>query len=169
MKTLLLVSILMIILGVVALAYQGITYTTTEKAVDIGPLQITAERTHHPSPANSWHHCDCRWRGFVVCLTARHLIPLGPPCSPDALLLINSRESPTPTIQANPEITIRSTTIETLMAIATSKAIGQSITIREIPDITKAARKNNCRIFCKPTVGLNDDRPSNSQSQILRN
>jgi len=46
MKNLLLASILMIILGVVALSYQGITYTTTEKAIDIGPLQITAERTH---------------------------------------------------------------------------------------------------------------------------
>ena len=46
MKNLLLASILMIILGVVALTYKGITYTTTEKAIDIGPLQITAERTH---------------------------------------------------------------------------------------------------------------------------
>jgi UDP-N-acetylmuramyl pentapeptide phosphotransferase/UDP-N-acetylglucosamine-1-phosphate transferase len=46
MKNLLLASILMIILGVVALTYQGITYTTKEKAIDIGPLQITAERTH---------------------------------------------------------------------------------------------------------------------------
>ena len=46
MKNLLLASILMIILGVLALTYQGITYTTTEKAIDIGPLQITAERTH---------------------------------------------------------------------------------------------------------------------------
>ena len=46
MKNLLLASFLMIILGLVALTYQGITYTTTEKAIDIGPLQITAERTH---------------------------------------------------------------------------------------------------------------------------
>jgi UDP-N-acetylmuramyl pentapeptide phosphotransferase/UDP-N-acetylglucosamine-1-phosphate transferase len=46
MKNLLLASILMIILGVVALTYQGITYTIREKAIDIGPLQITAERTH---------------------------------------------------------------------------------------------------------------------------
>jgi UDP-N-acetylmuramyl pentapeptide phosphotransferase/UDP-N-acetylglucosamine-1-phosphate transferase len=46
MKNLLFASILMIILGVVALTYQGITYTTKEKAIDIGPLQITAERTH---------------------------------------------------------------------------------------------------------------------------
>lgn len=46
MKNLLLASILMIILGMVALTYQGITYTTTEKAIDIGPLQLTTERTH---------------------------------------------------------------------------------------------------------------------------
>jgi hypothetical protein len=49
---------------------------------------------------------------------------------------MNSRESPTPTTRANPEITTRSTTIETLKAIATSKVIGQGITIREIADIT---------------------------------
>jgi len=46
MKNLLFASILMILLGVVALTYQGITYTTKEKAIDFGPLQITAERTH---------------------------------------------------------------------------------------------------------------------------
>lgn len=46
MKNLLLISILMVIVGVVTLTDQGITYTATEKAVDIGPIQITAERTH---------------------------------------------------------------------------------------------------------------------------
>jgi hypothetical protein len=46
MKPLLLASIILVILGVVALTYQGITYTTREKAIDFGPLQITAERTH---------------------------------------------------------------------------------------------------------------------------
>lgn len=46
MKNLLLASLLMIILGVVALTYQGITYTTKEEAIDIGALKITAERTH---------------------------------------------------------------------------------------------------------------------------
>jgi hypothetical protein len=29
---------------VVALAYQGITYTTSEKVVDLGPLQVEAKR-----------------------------------------------------------------------------------------------------------------------------
>lgn len=46
MKPLLIASIILVVLGVVALTYQGITYTTTEKAFDFGPLQITAERTH---------------------------------------------------------------------------------------------------------------------------
>jgi hypothetical protein len=29
---------------VVALAYQGISYTTSEKVVDLGPLQVEARR-----------------------------------------------------------------------------------------------------------------------------
>lgn len=38
-----LVGIALIVLGVVAFAYQGITYTSREKIIDIGPLQATAE------------------------------------------------------------------------------------------------------------------------------
>lgn len=34
----------MIVLGLVALAYQGFTYTTRETVVDIGPIHATAER-----------------------------------------------------------------------------------------------------------------------------
>ena len=37
-------GVALILLGIVALAYQGITYTTREKIVDIGPLQATADR-----------------------------------------------------------------------------------------------------------------------------
>lgn len=39
------VGLLLIALGVIALAYQGISYTTRQKAVDLGPIQITTERT----------------------------------------------------------------------------------------------------------------------------
>ncbi len=35
------VGIALIILGVVALTYQGITYTTREKVLQIGPLEAT--------------------------------------------------------------------------------------------------------------------------------
>jgi hypothetical protein len=33
----------LILLGIVAFAYQGITYTSREKVIDIGPFQATAE------------------------------------------------------------------------------------------------------------------------------
>jgi hypothetical protein len=46
MKSQSIVAIVLIALGIIAFAYQGITYTTTEKAVDLGPIQITAEKTH---------------------------------------------------------------------------------------------------------------------------
>ena len=44
MKPVTLVGVVLIILGVLALAYQGITYTTREKIVDLGPLKITKEK-----------------------------------------------------------------------------------------------------------------------------
>ena len=39
------IAIILIALGIVAFAYQGITYTTREKVVDLGPIQVTAEKT----------------------------------------------------------------------------------------------------------------------------
>ena len=44
MKPISIAGIVLIVLGVVALAYQGITYTSRETVIDIGPLQATAER-----------------------------------------------------------------------------------------------------------------------------
>ena len=44
MKSATLLGIILIILGALALAYQGITYTTREKVVDLGPLKITADK-----------------------------------------------------------------------------------------------------------------------------
>ena len=41
---LLLIGIALIALGLIALVYQGITYTTSEKVVDLGPLKITAQK-----------------------------------------------------------------------------------------------------------------------------
>jgi uncharacterized membrane protein HdeD (DUF308 family) len=46
-----LVGIILIVLGVLALAYQGIRYTTKEKLIDIGPLKVTAtEKKTIPLP-----------------------------------------------------------------------------------------------------------------------
>ena len=50
MKIQTIVGILLIALGIVAFAYQGITYTTTEKAVDLGPLKLTTEKTQPIPP-----------------------------------------------------------------------------------------------------------------------
>ena len=44
MKAATLLGIVLIVLGVLALAYQGFTYTTREKVVDLGPLKITADK-----------------------------------------------------------------------------------------------------------------------------
>jgi uncharacterized membrane protein len=38
-----LVGVALIVLGIVAFAYQGITYTSREKIIDIGPFQATAD------------------------------------------------------------------------------------------------------------------------------
>ena len=46
MTTTMLLGIILIAVGVLALAYQGITYTTREKIVDIGPIQATKESKH---------------------------------------------------------------------------------------------------------------------------
>ena len=37
------VGIVLILLGIVAFAYQGVTYTSREKIIDIGPFQATAD------------------------------------------------------------------------------------------------------------------------------
>jgi hypothetical protein len=46
MKTKTIAGLTLIIVGVLIFTYQGISYTTREKAIDLGPLQVTAEETH---------------------------------------------------------------------------------------------------------------------------
>jgi hypothetical protein len=38
------IAIVLIVVGAISLAYGGITYTTREKVLDIGPIQATTER-----------------------------------------------------------------------------------------------------------------------------
>jgi uncharacterized membrane protein YidH (DUF202 family) len=40
-----LIGIVLIVFGVLALAYGGFSYTKNEKVVDLGPLQVNADRT----------------------------------------------------------------------------------------------------------------------------
>jgi uncharacterized membrane protein len=49
MKPISLVGILLIILGALALAYQGINYTRQKKVIDVGSVHLTTE-THERIP-----------------------------------------------------------------------------------------------------------------------
>ncbi|MGH7375095.1 MAG: DUF3185 domain-containing protein [Candidatus Rokuibacteriota bacterium] len=40
----LVIAIVLIAIGVISLAYEGITYTTREKILEVGPLKATAEK-----------------------------------------------------------------------------------------------------------------------------
>ncbi len=45
MKTTTVFAIVLMAVGFLVLAYQGFTYTTREKVVDIGPVHVTTERS----------------------------------------------------------------------------------------------------------------------------
>ena len=45
MKPNLILAILLIAAGVAALVYQGVTYTTREKVVDVGSIHVMADKT----------------------------------------------------------------------------------------------------------------------------
>lgn len=49
MKPITLTGILWVVLGVLALAYPGISYTRQDKVLDVGPIHATAE-THEQIP-----------------------------------------------------------------------------------------------------------------------
>ena len=44
MRMAIIVGVLLVTLGAVSLGYQGITYTTREKVLDIGPIEATTEK-----------------------------------------------------------------------------------------------------------------------------
>jgi len=45
MRTMTLVGVLLVLLGVAALVYQGISYTSREQVLKIGPVEATKETT----------------------------------------------------------------------------------------------------------------------------
>ncbi len=46
MKAMFLIGCVLVVAGIVALAYGGITYTTKEEIIDIGPFNATTEKTN---------------------------------------------------------------------------------------------------------------------------
>ena len=47
MRGLVLVGVLLIVGGLAALTWPVISYNRTEKVVDLGPVEVTANREHH--------------------------------------------------------------------------------------------------------------------------
>lgn len=46
MKPIVLISIILIIVGILALSYQGISYVSHDKIIDMGSLQVSADQRH---------------------------------------------------------------------------------------------------------------------------
>ena len=46
MSTTKILAIALIAIGIIAFAYEGISYTSRDNVVDLGPLHVTAERSH---------------------------------------------------------------------------------------------------------------------------
>jgi hypothetical protein len=40
------VAVILIVLGVIGLAWGGFTYTTRQKVLDVGPIHATRDKTH---------------------------------------------------------------------------------------------------------------------------
>jgi drug/metabolite transporter (DMT)-like permease len=49
MKATAIVGIVLIVIGVIALAYGGFSFTTTEKVAEVGPLKLEKEKTRSVS------------------------------------------------------------------------------------------------------------------------
>jgi hypothetical protein len=49
MKPIFMAGIILVVLGAVALAYQGFTYTREKPVLDIGPIHATADTKEHVS------------------------------------------------------------------------------------------------------------------------
>ena len=46
MKPQIIFAFLLVVIGIVTFAYQGFSYSSTEKAIDLGPIQVSVEKTH---------------------------------------------------------------------------------------------------------------------------
>jgi uncharacterized membrane protein len=52
MRNLLLIGVVLVVLGIVGLIVQNVTFTETKQVLNVGPLQVSAEEQHNvPIPA----------------------------------------------------------------------------------------------------------------------
>jgi hypothetical protein len=70
MKPIMVLGLVLIILSIMAFAYQGITYTTREKIVDIGPIHASAD-TQKTIPLSPLFGVLALGGGIVLVLVGR--------------------------------------------------------------------------------------------------
>ena len=65
MKPISWVGILLVVVGVLAIAYQGINYTREKIVVDMGPMHVTQRHTSNSSASHTGRAGVGRWRNFA--------------------------------------------------------------------------------------------------------
>jgi hypothetical protein len=67
MKSITVLGIVLAVLGVLALVYQGFSYTRQEKVIDIGPIHATADTQEHvPLPPIVGGLALAAWAALLV-------------------------------------------------------------------------------------------------------
>jgi hypothetical protein len=64
-------GIALVVIGLFALAYQGLSYTTQKKVIDMGPIQATKEQ-HHTIPLPPILGALALIGGIVVVVSGRN-------------------------------------------------------------------------------------------------
>jgi uncharacterized membrane protein YidH (DUF202 family) len=64
------IAFVLVIIGILALVYQGFTYTTQKKVLDVGPIQATKEE-HHTVPLPPVLGVVALVGGILVLVTGR--------------------------------------------------------------------------------------------------
>ena len=64
------IALILVIIGILALIYQGFTYTTQKKVLDVGPIQATKEE-HHTVPLPPVLGAIALVGGILVLVTGR--------------------------------------------------------------------------------------------------
>ena len=67
------IALVLIVIGILALAYQGFSYTTRKRVLDVGPIQATREE-HHTVPLPPVLGAKALVGGIVVLLTGRRSV-----------------------------------------------------------------------------------------------
>jgi len=68
-----LLAVILLVIGIIAFAYQGFSYTTRKKVLDVGPIQATKEE-HHTVPLPPIVGAIALVGGIIVLVTDRRTV-----------------------------------------------------------------------------------------------